>query len=79
MKRVNSSFFPARAVFCAALLLAPGGALFSAQPPPQLPLPGRALAANQLDDLVAPIALYPDPLVSQILVADESWQPVVLE
>jgi hypothetical protein len=27
------------------------------------------LAPNQLDDLVAPIALYPDPLISQILVA----------
>jgi hypothetical protein len=27
------------------------------------------LASNQLDDLVAPIALYPDPLLSQILVA----------
>jgi len=27
------------------------------------------LSANQLDDLVAPIALYPDPLISQILVA----------
>jgi len=27
------------------------------------------MAANQLDGLVAPIALYPDPLISQILVA----------
>jgi len=27
------------------------------------------MAPNQLDDLVAPIALYPDPLLSQILVA----------
>jgi len=27
------------------------------------------LSANQLDNLVAPLALYPDPLVSQILVA----------
>jgi hypothetical protein len=69
MKRANSSFFFTRAVFCAALLLAPGGALLAAQQPPQLPPAGQALAANQLDDLVAPIALYPDPLVSQILVA----------
>jgi hypothetical protein len=69
MKRASLSFFPTRAVFCAALLLAPGGALLSAQQPPQLPPPGQALAPNQLDDLVAPIALYPDPLVSQILVA----------
>jgi hypothetical protein len=69
MKRVNLSFFPTPAVFCAALLLAPGGALLNAQQAPQLPPPGQALAPNQLDDLVAPIALYPDPLVSQILVA----------
>jgi uncharacterized membrane protein YgcG len=33
------------------------------------PPPGPALSADQLDDLVAPIALYPDPLLSQILVA----------
>jgi len=64
MKRLYLSSFPMRAVFCATLLLAPGGALLSAQQPPQLPPPGQALSPNQLDDLVAPIALYPDPLVS---------------
>ena len=69
MKRSYLSSFPMRAVFCAALLLAPGGGLLAAQQPPQLPPPGQALAPDQLDDLVAPIALYPDPLVSQILVA----------
>src|SRR6266487_2623343 len=31
------------------------------------PIP--VLSANELDGLVAPIALYPDPLMSQILVA----------
>jgi hypothetical protein len=31
--------------------------------------PAPLLNANQLDDLVAPIALYPDPLISQVLVA----------
>ena len=30
----------------------------------------QLLSANQLDNLVAPIALYPDPLISQVLVAD---------
>jgi hypothetical protein len=45
------------------------GKLLLAQQPPEPPPPGQALAANQLDDLVAPVALYPDPLVSQILVA----------
>jgi hypothetical protein len=52
-------------------------------PPPQQPNPAQApaagqqpapaqaapLTADQLDDLVAPIALYPDSLLSQILVA----------
>ncbi len=36
---------------------------------PPLPPPDQTLSSNQLDDLVAPIALYPDELVSQILVA----------
>src|SRR5579862_4192020 len=36
----------------------------STQPPPQ-----ALLTPDQLDDLVAPIALYPDNLLSQILVA----------
>ena len=61
--------FPVRAVFWAALLLVPMGQLLFAQQPPELPPPGQALAPDQLDDLVAPVALYPDPLVSQILVA----------
>ena len=45
-----------------------------AQPPaaspntPQGP-PPQVLSAQQLDNLVAPIALYPDPLLSQLLVA----------
>ncbi len=33
------------------------------------PPPGPALSPDQLDGLVAPIALYPDPLLSQVLVA----------
>ena len=40
----------------------------SRQPPP-LPPPGQTLTPDQLDDLVAPIALYPDELLSQIMVA----------
>ena len=57
----------------AGLVLGPGGATLQAQdqpaaaPPP--PPPGQTLSPDQLDDLVAPIALYPDELVSQILVA----------
>jgi hypothetical protein len=66
------SSFPIGAVFCAALLLAPAGGLLFAQQnpqPPQAPPPNQALSPDQLDDLVAPVALYPDPLIGQILVA----------
>jgi hypothetical protein len=60
------------------LLLLPTGALLVAQeapqpaeqgPPVQAGPPAQALSADQLADLVAPIALYPDSLLSQVLVA----------
>ena len=42
-------------------------------PPPNAPpaqnAPQQLLSPDQLDDLVAPIALYPDQLLSQVLVA----------
>jgi uncharacterized membrane protein YgcG len=46
--------------------------MYAQEPPPaaqQPPPPAPALTPDQLDTLVAPIALYPDPLLSQILVA----------
>jgi uncharacterized membrane protein YgcG len=69
MKRYCLSSLAVWAVFFAALLLVPEGELLLAQQPPEPPPPSQALAPDQLEDLVAPIALYPDPLVSQILVA----------
>ena len=60
---------PVIAVICAALLV-PGDAILRAQdgpPPPQNQAP--LLPPEQLDSLAAPVALYPDPLLSQILVA----------
>jgi uncharacterized protein DUF3300 len=45
---------------------------------PPLPPPGARLTPNQLDGLVAPIALYPDPLVSQVLVASTYPKEVTL-
>jgi len=57
------------------LLLASGMRLAGQQapapnaPPPNAPPPEQTLTPDQLDDLVAPIALYPDPLLSQVLVA----------
>ena len=40
-----------------------------AAPGPNQPAPAQTFSPQQLDDLVAPIALYPDALVSQVLVA----------
>jgi len=69
------------AMLCCALLLVPGNATLWGQPAPQAPPPGQSLAPDQLDGLVAPIALCPDPLLSQILVAStyplelvQAWQ-----
>ncbi len=43
--------------------------LHAAQAPQSEPPPAQPLSAQQLDDLVAPIALYPDPLVGEVLAA----------
>ena len=60
------------ALVCAALL-APGEAVFLAQAAPSTAPKAAAeetkLPPEQLDALVAPIALYPDPLLGQVLVA----------
>jgi hypothetical protein len=59
---------PAVAAIVAVLLLS-AGVLLAQQAPPAPPPPDQTLSPDQLDDLVAPIALYPDPLLSQVLVA----------
>jgi hypothetical protein len=59
------------AILC-ALLMVPGDALFAQQAQPAATPAQQAdakLPPEQLDSLVAPIALYPDPLLSQTLVA----------
>ena len=50
-------------------LLVVCGAAFGDPPQAAPPPPGAALSPQQLDDLVAPIALYPDPLVAEVLAA----------
>lgn len=75
MKRCAATF--AIAVFLAAVSLAGGrlAAQESAPPPDQTPPPDQSqvpyapLSEPQLDRLVAPIALYPDSLVAQVLAA----------
>ena len=60
-------------ITAAALLLAGGQAIAQSGPPasdPAAPPPiTLQTSPPQLDDLLAPIALYPDPLLSQILMA----------
>ena len=51
-----------------AILLVSGNPPMFAQQAPQ-PAENVKIPADQLDALVAPIALYPDPLLSQTLVA----------
>jgi hypothetical protein len=64
-----------RTVAAAAVLFVPIGttvvlAQEAAAPAEQQPAPPQStLTAQQLDNLVAPLALYPDPVLSQVLVA----------
>src|ERR1700722_15536379 len=61
-------------VAASTMLLVPLGSTLAiaqeaAAPAEQQAAPRSALTAQQLDNLVAPLALYPDPLLSQVLVA----------
>jgi hypothetical protein len=60
--------FPVLAVLGSLLWLS-GDGLLRAQQPPPVPPPDQTLTPQQLENLVAPIALYPDPLLGQIMVA----------
>ena len=55
-----------------ALIITGAGAVLSAQnaPPASVPQANTPLLSpQQIDNLVAPIALYPDPLLTQVMVA----------
>ncbi len=53
------------------ILFPSGGPAFAQEPPaaPPTQLPAQPLTPEQLETLVAPVALYPDPLLSQVLAA----------
>lgn len=59
--------------FSLALVLASGALSFArpldAQEPAAIPAPAEAWTAEELENLLAPIALYPDPILAQVLVA----------
>ncbi len=69
----GSTIQKAAAVLCIVLLplVTFGQALPPTQPgpPPPLQQDGPLLSPQQLDNLVAPVALYPDPLLGQVLAA----------
>ena len=69
MKRFSGFSFRAAGLALCALLILPSASLFAQQTPPDQPPPTQLLTPDQLNDLVAPVALYPDPLLSQVLVA----------
>jgi len=60
-------------VILCTLMLIPGDLGLMAMPTPQAEAPSNEAAAKippeQLDSLVAPVALYPDPLLAQVLAA----------
>jgi Protein of unknown function (DUF3300) len=60
------------AILCIGLLIAQKPYAIAQQPQPTGTPPEQAqtlLSPDQLDSLVAPVALYPDPILSQVLVA----------
>src|SRR5271155_750012 len=71
MSYIANKRFGAGAVLFASLLFLRVALGQSAPPPPASANAGQVkpLSAQQLDNLVAPIALYPDPLVGEVLAA----------
>ena len=57
------------AIICAVLLVPGNAALFARQAEQSNTEQSVTVPPDQLDALVAPIAVYPDPLLSQTLVA----------
>ncbi|HTC94379.1 MAG TPA: DUF3300 domain-containing protein [Terriglobales bacterium] len=67
---VRSILYKLTAVLCSVLLLVGGTVSRAQQAAPQASPPAPEKIPNdQLDSLVAPIALYPDPLLAQVLAA----------
>jgi len=69
MKRLNQSL-SVLISFCLLLITGPAALAYqSDQPSTQMPVQAAKQTPAQLQQLVAPIALYPDALVAQILAA----------
>ena len=57
------------AILCAMLLVPGDSAVYAQQAGSNTAGESTRLSNDQLDSLVAPIALYPDPLLAQVLAA----------
>src|SRR5437762_5931272 len=71
LRREGAIFRPLLAILCCVALL-PGDTLAYASPATQATSTqsqAPKISADQLESLVAPIALYPDPLLAQVLAA----------
>ena len=69
MKTINVQSVIRRAFCLVCVPLLAGGLMVAQEPAPSTQAPAQLLPPEQLDTLVAPIALYPDALLSQVLVA----------
>ena len=73
MKSIRIEWVVRQALCLVSVSLLAGGLLVAQQPGPRpqaaAQAPAQLLAPQQLDSMVAPVALYPDRLLSQILVA----------
>src|ERR1039458_21834 len=69
MKTIKVQWVIRRALCLVCVPLLAGGLMVAQQPAPPKQAPAQLLSPDQLDTLVAPVALYPDALLSQVLVA----------
>src|ERR1035437_7422475 len=69
MKTIKVQWVIRRVLCLVCVPLLTGGLMVAQQAAPPAPAPAQLLSLEQLDTLVAPIALYPDALLSQVLVA----------
>ena len=77
MKTSKAQWIIRQALCLVCVSLLSGGLMVAQQPAPPEQAPAQLLSPEQLDTLVAPVALYPDALLSQVMVASTYPQEIV--